>query len=223
MVLRVFASVAVVLGAMQAQSNAIGAQAQLPRVDMNEALRQIAKRVDPVAPPEAVAAQIGGLVVVEATIRATGTVGEVRVLAGEPVLHRAAIDAVKQWTFKPFLRNGKPSPVLAILDIKFPDPKADAQRDQWRKEADASVGCYTSKGKAEVDACGELVRLTDTSAPADAERRTHVRARYALALAGAGRGPDAIRVLEEAVQIRQREPDIDHAALAQLFGAIGAA
>jgi TonB family protein len=220
MTLRTFASLAVVLGATLVQPNAVDAQAQLPRVDMNEALRQIAKRVDPVVPPEAAAAQIGGLVVVEATIRATGTVGEVRVLAGERVLHQAAIDAVKQWTFKPFLRNGKPSPVLAILDIKFPDPKADAQREQWRKEADASIGCETGDGPTRLASCGELVRLTDASAPADDEKRIHVRMRHALALTGAGRSPEAIRVIEEAVKIRQARAGGDDADIAVLFGAL---
>jgi TonB family protein len=215
-----FASLAVILGAMLVHPNPIGAQAQLPRVDMNEALRQIAKRVDPVVPPEAAAAQIGGLVVVEATIRATGTVGEVRVLAGERVLHQAAIDAVKQWTFKPFLRNGKPSPVLAILDLTFPDPKADSQRDQWRKEADASIGCGTGDGPGRLAACRELVRLTDASAPSDYEKRIHVRMRHALALTSAGRSADAIPVIEEAVKIRQARSGGDDSDIAVLLGAL---
>src|SRR6187401_3210110 len=91
-------------------------QAQLPpRVEMEEVSRQVLTRVDPVTPPAAAAAKIGGLVIAEIIIRVNGTVESARIIAGDAALHQAAVEAVRKWTFKPFLRNGKPTRVTALI------------------------------------------------------------------------------------------------------------
>jgi len=77
-------------------------------------------RVDPIYPEEAKTAGIFGIVIVEATIDENGIVRSVKVLkALEPSLDRAAIDAVRQWKFKPGTKNDKPVPVLFNLTINF--------------------------------------------------------------------------------------------------------
>jgi periplasmic protein TonB len=75
--------------------------------------------VAPTYPPEAGRARIEGTVVLLAVIAKDGTVRDVRVESGLPVLAQAAIDAVKQWRYKPYLLNGEPIEVDSQITINF--------------------------------------------------------------------------------------------------------
>jgi protein TonB len=75
--------------------------------------------VSPTYPPEAGRARIEGTVVLLAVIAKDGTVQDVRVESGLPVLAQAAIDAVKQWRYKPYLLNGEPIEVDSQITINF--------------------------------------------------------------------------------------------------------
>ncbi|MFO7693598.1 MAG: energy transducer TonB [Vicinamibacterales bacterium] len=77
------------------------------------------KDVKPVYPEAAKSAKVAGVVIVEATIGATGKVVDAKVLRSVPMLDEAALDAVKQWEFTPTLLNGKPVPVVMTVTIKF--------------------------------------------------------------------------------------------------------
>lgn len=58
-------------------------------------------------PPEALEKGIQGKVVVKVSILETGAVESVEPVSGDPILTNAAVEAVKQWKFKPFIRDGK--------------------------------------------------------------------------------------------------------------------
>jgi periplasmic protein TonB len=75
--------------------------------------------VEPKYPPEAGRARIEGTVVLSAVIGKDGTVGDVRVEKGLPVLAQAAIEAVKQWRYRPYLLNGEPVEVASQITINF--------------------------------------------------------------------------------------------------------
>jgi periplasmic protein TonB len=75
--------------------------------------------VAPTYPPEAGRARIEGTVVLLAVIGQDGTVRDVRVESGLPVLAQAAIDAVKQWRYRPYLLNGEPIEVDSQITINF--------------------------------------------------------------------------------------------------------
>jgi TonB family protein len=61
-----------------------------------------------------------GTVIVEAVIDKDGRVGDIRVLRGQPFgLSEKAMDAVKQWTFKPATLGGKPVKVFYVLTVNF--------------------------------------------------------------------------------------------------------
>jgi protein TonB len=75
--------------------------------------------VAPVYPGIARSAHVSGVVVLEATIGADGTVREVKVLRSIPLLDQAASDAVRQWRFTPTLLNGQPVPVLMTVTVSF--------------------------------------------------------------------------------------------------------
>ena len=75
--------------------------------------------VQPSYPPIARQAHIAGTVELSATIAPDGTVKEVRVMSGNPLLVNAAVTAVKQWTYRPTYLNGQPVQVLTEVDVKF--------------------------------------------------------------------------------------------------------
>jgi TonB family protein len=77
------------------------------------------KDVRPIYPPDAQAAGIQGVVIIEAVIDPAGTVGSARVLRSIPMLDQAAVDAVKQWEFTPTLLNGVAVPVIMTVTVNF--------------------------------------------------------------------------------------------------------
>ena len=65
-------------------------------------------------------ARIQGVVIVQAIIDKQGNVTNVKVLKGLPMgLEEAAVDAIKQWKFKPAMLNGRPVTVYYNLTVNF--------------------------------------------------------------------------------------------------------
>ena len=80
----------------------------------------VLRRVDPKYTPLAIAARKNGVVVVQATITREGNVVDVRVMKTLGYgLDDAAVNAVRQWKFKPAERFGRPAAVLYNLTVKF--------------------------------------------------------------------------------------------------------
>lgn len=75
--------------------------------------------VPPQYPAEAGRARIGGTVVLRAVIGKDGTVTDVQIESGLPILAQAAIEAVKQWRYKPYMLNGEPVEVDSRITINF--------------------------------------------------------------------------------------------------------
>jgi TonB family protein len=77
------------------------------------------KDVTPVYPAIAKNAQVGGTVTIEATIDTDGKVSDARVVKSVPLLDAAALDAVRQWEYKPSMVGGKPVPVVVTVNVNF--------------------------------------------------------------------------------------------------------
>lgn len=77
------------------------------------------KDVRPVYPPDALAARIQGVVVVEVSIDSEGKVRGAKVLRSIPELDEAALAAVRQWEFAPAVAHGKAVPVVATVTVNF--------------------------------------------------------------------------------------------------------
>jgi len=77
------------------------------------------KMVQPIYPPEARAAHVSGLVIVELNIGVDGKVREAKVLRSVPLLDQAALDAVRQWEYEPTMFNGAPIPVILTASVTF--------------------------------------------------------------------------------------------------------
>lgn len=76
-------------------------------------------QVLPSYPPLARQARIQGVVVLEAVINKEGAIETLRVVSGHPLLNQAAIDAVKQWMYRPTLLNGEPVAVITTITVSF--------------------------------------------------------------------------------------------------------
>jgi TonB family protein len=76
-------------------------------------------RVSPTYPPLAQKAHVQGRVILEANISKEGAVESLRATEGHPLLVPAAIDAVKQWRYKPYVQNGQPVPVRTQITVNF--------------------------------------------------------------------------------------------------------
>ena len=73
----------------------------------------------PVYPPLARQARIQGTVKLTAIISKDGTIQKLEVLSGHPLLIPAALQAVKEWRYKPTLLNGEPVEVVTQVDVNF--------------------------------------------------------------------------------------------------------
>jgi TonB family protein len=76
-------------------------------------------KVNPIYPPLAREARIQGLVLLAAQISKKGEVESLQLISGHPMLAPAAIDAVKQWKYRPYLRNGSPVKVRTVIQVNF--------------------------------------------------------------------------------------------------------
>ena len=75
--------------------------------------------VAPVYPQVALAARVEGTVILQAVIDEKGSVRELRVLRGHPLLDDAAMQAVAKWQFTPTLLNGTTVPVVMTVTVSF--------------------------------------------------------------------------------------------------------
>ncbi|HTT19464.1 MAG TPA: TonB family protein [Candidatus Sulfotelmatobacter sp.] len=79
----------------------------------------LVRKVQPTYPPLARQARIQGTVVLQAQISKTGDIENLQLVSGHPMLAPAAIEAVKQWKYKPYLLNGEPVEVETTVQVNF--------------------------------------------------------------------------------------------------------
>jgi protein TonB len=89
------------------------------RVGGNVQSAKSIKKVPPVYPVEARQAGISGTVRLHVIIAKDGTIEQLELVSGHPLLAQAALDAVRQWTYQPTLLNGKPVEVDTTIDVIF--------------------------------------------------------------------------------------------------------
>jgi periplasmic protein TonB len=105
----------------------IGSTAPPPKVATPQKLRVSSGVVEglklsaptPTYPQMARIAHIQGDVILQATISKTGTVENLHGVSGHPILIQAALDAVRQWRYKPYILNGEPVEVETTIKVQF--------------------------------------------------------------------------------------------------------
>ena len=92
---------------------------QAIRVGGNVQAAKLISQPKPIYPPAAKEARIQGVVQLLATIAKDGTVKDLQVILGDPLLVEAAMSAVQQWVYQPTLLNGNPVEVVTQIDVNF--------------------------------------------------------------------------------------------------------
>lgn len=91
------------------------------RVRVSQGVSQglLIRKVQPPYPPLARQARIQGQVILQAEISKDGSIENLRLISGHPMLAPAAIEAVKQWRYKPYMLNGEPVAVETTVMVNF--------------------------------------------------------------------------------------------------------
>jgi protein TonB len=76
-------------------------------------------KVQPAYPPLAKQARISGSVILQAVIGKDGSIENLRAVSGHPMLIQSALDAVRQWKYKPYILNGEPVEVDTQVTVNF--------------------------------------------------------------------------------------------------------
>ncbi len=105
---------------------------------------QIQHQVPPVYPPPARQARIQGTVTLDVVIRQDGTIGDISLISGHPMLAPAAIEAVRQWTYKPYTIDGRATEVETQIQVNFslsghPAPAADVVSEAPQRDSDCAL------------------------------------------------------------------------------------
>ena len=194
------------------------------RIETAEALSQLVKKVDPEVPAEAVAAKIGGAVIADVIIGPAGTVSSITIVGGHEMLHGEAVVALKQWRFRPFVRKGKPVSVRVILEVAFPDPVRDAERQVFDEHRAAERRCeqaIASNPATAPELCAEVVRLSDRLPKERVLERSHAFTLHANSLALVDRLAEAIGALKRAIAFRETVAGQADADTADGYFAVG--
>ena len=80
---------------------------------------KLLRKVIPIYPQFAVIARISGTVHLVGTIGKDGMIEQIQVVSGPPTLVQAAVDAVRQWVYRPTMLNNRPVEVIAPIDVIF--------------------------------------------------------------------------------------------------------
>lgn len=101
--------------------NSTAAQPSLGRVRVSQGVSQglLIKQVQPRYPANALATHTEGAVQIEATIDKEGNVVNPKVLSGPSMLTTAALEAVRQWRYKPYYLDGQPVAIQTQITIRF--------------------------------------------------------------------------------------------------------
>ena len=80
---------------------------------------KVLRKTNPSYPPIARQARIQGVVRLEAIIATDGTIRNLKVIQGHPLLVQSALRAVQQWRYAPTLLNDRPVEVITYIDVIF--------------------------------------------------------------------------------------------------------
>ena len=97
-----------------------GSVPQRVAVSAGVAVSMLKTKIDPVYPAEAIKNHLSGAVVLHATISTKGYVESLRVISGPAALQQAALDAVRQWIYRPYLLNDTPVEVETTINVVVP-------------------------------------------------------------------------------------------------------
>ena len=178
-----------------------------------DADNHIIHRVEPTVPPLATAAEVGGKVKLRILISVSGDVSTVTVINGHPMLAPAAIEAVKQWKYKPFTENGNPSAVATDVELDFPGGMSEKESNVRNKFFPMEKECRdlinSQKYTDAEQRCSQAVALSNELPSEVVLERSGAKTLLANAIFLQHRFSEAIPLYEEALELDKgyRKPD----------------
>jgi protein TonB len=110
-------------GLVNTNAAAVAHSAQQPRkISQGVSQGLLIKKIQPTYSPQARQLRLEGKVELQANISKTGNITEVKQVSGDPILGRSAMDAVKQWKYKPYFLNGEPIEIQTQITVNFKLP-----------------------------------------------------------------------------------------------------
>ena len=109
----------VIGGVIGEEKSPPSAAAERVRISGGTAQANLISQPPPVYPQLAMAAKVQGAVVLLVDVSRDGKVENARVLSGHPMLVQSAMEAVRQWRYKPYAMNGEPVPIETTVTVNF--------------------------------------------------------------------------------------------------------
>jgi protein TonB len=110
-----------VLGGVLASANSAAPRIEVKKLRVSAGVQasKLISQPKPLYPPIAKQARVQGTVVLAATISKQGTIDNLRVVSGHPMLTQSALQAVRQWKYQPTYLNGEPVEVETTINVNF--------------------------------------------------------------------------------------------------------
>jgi protein TonB len=110
-----------VLGGVLAAANSAPPKVEVKKLRVSGGVQasKLISQPKPIYPPIAKQARIQGTVVLAASISKNGTIENLKVVSGHPMLTQAALDAVRNWRYQPTYLNGEPVEVETTINVNF--------------------------------------------------------------------------------------------------------
>lgn len=207
------------LAALSILSAFVPLAAQTPLdVSPAEAMKHLGHRVGPEYPNMAIAARVQGTVVLKIVIGTDGHVIHMEPLSGPPMLITAACDAVREWTYDPFLHNGQAVTATTTVMVKFNINEAKDHPEIARFEGQLMECAKALRGNAKpedaIAACQQAASLANSlSGPIYSDRRM-AYIYYATALLRGQQAKEAAAVADKAISLMGQYHDNTAAAYA---------
>ena len=201
-------------------------------VPATDAASHVARNIEPVVPPLAKAAKIGGKVKLHIIISPSGDVSSVTVISGHPLLVQSAINAVKQWKYKPFLEGETAISVATDVELDFPGGMSETEsavRNKFFPIVDECRSLLNGGKYSEAEQkCRQAVEISNNLPKEVVLERSDARSLLANSIFLQRRFSEAIPLYEEALELDKgyRKPDdadlaSDYANLGRAYGVTG--
>jgi TonB family protein len=221
-------SILALLVSLAATTSQQGAE-RVVEIAAPDAAAHVIKRAEPIYPPSALAAGVEGTVRLRITVVSDGTVRTATLVSGSRLLAPAAIEAVKQWRYAPFIVNGNPA--AASFDVEVPfvlprregrDPEADnlastAFHGQW-EECQRLLGARRLPEAA--TPCLALPELADKLSPDRQLERAHAHEAVGMLQFSRAAYGEALAAFQRALAVRQSFARADDADLGMAYHAV---
>jgi TonB family protein len=205
------------------------------KLSPDEADKLVIEQPAPFYPPIAKAARAEGIVKVEATVSDQGIVTSAKAISGHPLLHTAAVTAVKGYKYKAHMVDGKAVPFVTLVYVSFP-PKTltgpqKQEHDQQAQIANQYFDEYDKcrdllRGQKWDEAektCGAAVRLAEQMSEGRVLEKMGAYRLFGFAMLGQRRFQEALEYAQRALDVTRSSLSEKDAETAALYGDVARA